>query len=160
MSSTRNLNTIDDYRVKKQESIKLNSYMAKKCIMMDVLMPLISKGSENEGYEGAIVLEPKCNLYLNKSIACLDYGSLYPSSIISENFCMSSLVYSMEYDVNNNLKKVIGYKNKDGTFKCYPLKGSVGDFLYHPDIEKDILESASMFELTEKKEVKKVMGNG
>ena len=46
-------------------------------------------------------------------------------------------------------------ENKDGTFKCYPLKGSVGDFLYHPDIEKDILESASMFELTEKKEVKK-----
>jgi hypothetical protein len=46
-------------------------------------------------------------------------------------------------------------ENKDGTFKCYPLKGSVGDFLYHPDIEKDILESASMFELTEKKEEKK-----
>ena len=43
-------------------------------------------------------------------------------------------------------------ENKDGTFKCYPLKGSVGDFLYHPDIEKDILESASMFELTEQKE--------
>jgi len=43
-------------------------------------------------------------------------------------------------------------ENKDGTFKCYPLKGNVGDFLYHPDIEKDILESASMFELTEKKE--------
>ena len=27
MSSTRNLNTIDDYRVKKQESIKTNNYM-------------------------------------------------------------------------------------------------------------------------------------
>jgi hypothetical protein len=27
MSSTRNLNTIDDYRVKKQESIKSNNYM-------------------------------------------------------------------------------------------------------------------------------------
>lgn len=27
MSSTRNLNTIDDYRVKKQESVKLNNYM-------------------------------------------------------------------------------------------------------------------------------------
>jgi DNA polymerase elongation subunit (family B) len=105
------------FLVTRGQGIKLNSYMSKKCREMDVLMPLISKGDENEGYEGAIVLEPKCNLYLNKSIACLDYGSLYPSSIISENFCMSSLVYSMEYDVNNNLKKVIGYKNKDGTFK-------------------------------------------
>jgi hypothetical protein len=47
-------------------------------------------------------------------------------------------------------------ENKDGTFKCLPLKGKVGDFLYHPDIQTDILESESMYKLEDKKEEKKL----
>ena len=47
-------------------------------------------------------------------------------------------------------------ENKDGTFKCLPLKGKVGDFLYHPDIQTDILESESMYQLTNTKEEKKL----
>ena len=48
-------------------------------------------------------------------------------------------------------------ENKDGTFQCISLKGKVGDFLYHPDLQTDIRESASMFQITEKKEQKKVI---
>ena len=47
-------------------------------------------------------------------------------------------------------------ENKDGSFQCLSLKGKVGDFLYHPDLETDIRESASMFQITEKKEQQKV----
>ena len=47
-------------------------------------------------------------------------------------------------------------ENKDGTFKCLSLKGKVGDFLYHPDLQTDIGESQSMFEITDKKEQKKL----
>ena len=47
-------------------------------------------------------------------------------------------------------------ENKDGSFRCLPLKGKIGDFLYHPDLNKDILESASMFEINERKEEKKL----
>ena len=40
----------------------------------------------------------------------------------------------------------LSYKqNKDGTFRCLPLKGKVGDFIYNPILEQDILE-ASKFE--------------
>ena len=40
----------------------------------------------------------------------------------------------------------LSYKqNKDGSFRCLPLKGSVGDFVYNPILEQDILE-ASKFE--------------
>ena len=40
----------------------------------------------------------------------------------------------------------LSYKqNKDGTFRCLPLKGKVGDFIYNPNLEQDILE-ASKFE--------------
>jgi len=49
-------------------------------------MPLISKGNARDAYEGAIVLEPKCGLYLDVPVACVDYSSLYPSSIISEKY--------------------------------------------------------------------------
>ena len=46
-------------------------------------------------------------------------------------------------------------QNKDGTFKCLTLDGKVGDFLYHPDLQTDIRESASKYaKTTEKKKVK------
>jgi hypothetical protein len=47
-------------------------------------------------------------------------------------------------------------ENKDGTFQCLSLKGSVGDFLYNPDLQTDIRESASMFQITQKTEQKKI----
>jgi len=111
------------FLVTRGQGIKLNSYMSKKCRDMDVLMPLISKGDEKEGYEGATVLEPKCNLYLNKSVACLDYGSLYPSAIISENFCMSSLVYCIEYNLDHTIRKVFGHRDKEGKFMYDNIEG-------------------------------------
>lgn len=40
-------------------------------------------------------------------------------------------------------------QNRDGSFKCLPLKGKVGDFLYHPYLNKDIQESASMYQISE-----------
>ena len=67
------------------QGIKLTSYVAQKCREKNTLMPVIEKSLDDEGYEGAIVLQPKCNLYLDTPVACVDYSSLYPSSIISEN---------------------------------------------------------------------------
>ena len=46
-----------------------------------------------EGYEGAIVLDPKPGLYLDDPIAVLDYASLYPSSIIEMNISHETQVY-------------------------------------------------------------------
>ena len=97
------------------QGIKLTSYIAKKCREKDTLMPLISKGKMSDMYEGAIVLEPKCNLYLDNPVACVDYSSLYPSSIISENISHDSKVWTKEYDLNDNLIRVTGIvdsKNK------------------------------------------------
>ena len=33
-------------------------------------------------------------------------------------------------------------QNNDKTFKCLPLKGKVGDFIYNPNLEEDIREGA------------------
>ena len=45
-----------------------------------------------EGFEGAIVLEPKAGIYLDDPIAVLDYASLYPSSIIEKNLSHETLI--------------------------------------------------------------------
>ena len=39
---------------------------------------------------GAIVLPPKCAMYLDNPIACVDYASLYPSTMISQNYSHDS----------------------------------------------------------------------
>jgi len=85
------------------QGIKLTSYMAKKCREKNTLMPVIDKGPSGEGYEGAIVLPPKRGLYLDNPVACNDYSSLYPSSMISENLSHDSKVWTKEYDLDGNL---------------------------------------------------------
>ena len=98
------------------QGIKLTSYIAKKCREKDTLMPTIDKGSMDIGYEGAIVLEPKSNLYLSNPVACVDYSSLYPSSMISENLSHDSKVWTKTYDLNDNLTEETGEKDIKGNY--------------------------------------------
>ena len=104
------------YLILRGQGIKLTSFISKKCRENNTLMPVINKGSGDEGYEGAIVLDPKCNLYLDDPVACVDYGSLYPSSMISENLCHTSKVWTKEYDLKDNLIDEKGEKNSKGEF--------------------------------------------
>ena len=57
---------------------------------------------------------------------------------------LESIMKSAAIDCELNIKE-----NRDGTFKCLPLKGKVGDFLYHPNLDIDIRESASMYSVKE-----------
>ena len=113
-----------DFLVMRGQSIKLTSYIAKKCREKKTLMPVINKGDLNEGYEGATVLEPKCSLYLDTPIACLDYGSLYPSSMISENISHDSKVLTREYNLKGDLIAETGEKDPDtGLYRYDNLPG-------------------------------------
>jgi DNA polymerase elongation subunit (family B) len=110
------------------QGIKLTSYVAMKCREKDTLMPVIDKDTSESGYEGAIVLPPKCGLYLDNPVACNDYSSLYPSSMISENLSHDSKVWTKEYDLNGELMRetgesaydnLPGYKYVDITYDMY-----------------------------------------
>ena len=46
---------------------------------------------------------PKCDLYLDNPVAVVDYGSLYPSSMISENISHDSKVWTKEYNLEGEL---------------------------------------------------------
>jgi DNA polymerase elongation subunit (family B) len=98
------------------QGIKLTSYVAKKCRDKNTLMPDLDKSGENEGYEGAIVLPPKCSMYMDNPVACVDYASLYPSSMISQNFSHDSKVWAKEYDLNGNLLKETGERDSSGRY--------------------------------------------
>jgi len=106
------------------QGIKLTSYVAKKCRDKDTLMPDLDKSGSNEGYEGAIVLPPKCSMYMDNPVACVDYASLYPSSMISQNFSHDSKVWSKEYDLDGNLVGERGEKDpKTGKYIYDNLPG-------------------------------------
>jgi predicted NAD-dependent protein-ADP-ribosyltransferase YbiA (DUF1768 family) len=54
---------------------------------------------------------------------------------------LESVMKAAAVDCELNIKE-----NKDGSFKCLPLRGKIGDFMYHPNLEDDIRESASKFQ--------------
>ena len=105
------------------QGIKLTSYVAKKCRETGVLMPVIDKGSKDDGYEGAIVLNPKCGLYLVDPVCVGDFASLYPSSMLSENLCPSSKVWTKIYDLAGNLVLETGEKDTNGNYMYDNLPG-------------------------------------
>lgn len=103
------------FLITRGQGIKLFSLLAKFCRENKTLIPVFEKSNDG-GYEGAIVLIPKCNLYLNTANAVNDFNSLYPSSIISENISHDSKVWTKEYDMDDNLIAETGVKNKRGEY--------------------------------------------
>lgn len=87
------------------QGVKIFSLIARECKKQGYLVPTVNKVGDNdqlmdedEGYEGAIVLDPKTGIYIDTPIAVLDYASLYPSSMISENLSHDCIVLDSKYD--------------------------------------------------------------
>ncbi len=88
------------------QGVKIFSLIAKECKKRGYLIPVVNKAmltnadhpETDESYEGAIVLEPKTGIYIDTPIAVLDYASLYPSSMISENLSHDCIVLDAKYD--------------------------------------------------------------
>ncbi len=57
-----------------------------------------ASAGDDDGYEGAIVLPPRPGIYLEEPVSVLDYGSLYPSSMISENLSHDSIILDPQFD--------------------------------------------------------------
>ena len=104
------------YLMLRGQGIKLQSYVSKKCGEKNTLMPTIQKNNASEGYEGAHVFNPTTGLYLEDPVACVDYSSLYPSSIISENLSPDSKVWTKEYDLSGNLINETGETDENGNY--------------------------------------------
>jgi len=114
------------------QGIKLLSFIAKKCSEKNTLMPVLDVDKGDSSYEGAICLKPHCGLYIDNPVAVVDYASLYPSSMISENISHDSKVWTKEYDLNGNIVTDIS-----GNIKIYGKQDREGNFIYDnlPDYE-------------------------
>jgi hypothetical protein len=55
---------------------------------------------------------------------------------------LQSLMKSVAVDCIMNF-----HDNNDGSFKCLDIGDSIGDFAYHPDLQKDIQETEARFKL-------------
>jgi DNA polymerase elongation subunit (family B) len=119
------------------QGVKIFSLIAKECRDKGFIIPVIAKPrggfddklkggdgedgeaeEEEEGYEGAIVLEPKTGIYIDDPVTVLDYASLYPSSMISENLSHDCIV--LDEERYGNLK---GVKYNTVTYDIYDVKG-------------------------------------
>ena len=119
------------------QGIKLTSYVAKVCREKDTLMPDLDTNNadtENDGYEGAIVLPPKCAMYGENPVACVDYSSLYPSIAKGWNLSPNSKVWTKNYDLNGNLLKIndetVTEKNRDGLEKAAAKYADLPNYEY------------------------------
>ena len=93
------------------QGIKIQSIITKVCSEKRTRIPTLKgfkEGQLDDGFEGAIVLEPKPGIYSDDPVSVLDYASLYPSSIIEKNLSHETFV-GTEEDIQNNpdLLKVI-----------------------------------------------------
>ena len=141
-----------DYVVMRGQGIKLLSFIAKKCRIKKTLMPVIEKVENDGSYEGAICLKPKRGFYGDKDpVAVVDYASLYPSSMISENISHDSKVWTVEYDLEGKELCHTGVQDKSGNF----IYDNLPDYEY-VDIEYDRYEWISPD--GKKKEVKVKVG--
>jgi len=131
------------------QSIKLTSYVAKKCRDKNTLMPDLEKTGDASGYEGAIVLPPKCSMYMDNPVACVDYSSLYPSSMISQNYSHDSKVWTKEYDLDGNVVKETGEKDAAGNFIYDNLPG-----YHYINIEFDTFKKVRKTEKSREEKVK------
>lgn len=51
-----------------------------------------SVDDKKKGYKGGLVLDPEVGYYTNEIVACLDYNSLYPTTIQRFNLCYTTLI--------------------------------------------------------------------
>jgi DNA polymerase delta subunit 1 len=159
------------------QGIKIFSLVLKECKEDGYLIPVVKAAysgpppwmtqpavapkpvADDDGYEGAIVLEPKEGIYIDEPVAVLDYASLYPSSMISENLSHDCIVLDKQYD---NLP---GVEYLDISYDIYEGMGDkkvksserVCRYVQYPDGKKGIIPSILMKLLKARKTTRKKM---
>jgi DNA polymerase elongation subunit (family B) len=101
------------------QGVKILSLVAYFIRDRNYLLPFLYKDSfDRDGYEGAVVLDPMPNIYLEEPISVLDYGSLYPSSMIERNLSHETIINNPKYlgDAGGRLLNQCGYDYEDVSY--------------------------------------------
>jgi DNA polymerase elongation subunit (family B) len=109
--------------------IKTLSLVASECQKVKYLIPELPRPPEDikDSYEGAEVLEPTPAIFLDNPVSVLDYGSLYPSSMIGSNISHDTIIVEPQYQGESGaiLLENMGIKFQDISYDNYyqVLKG-------------------------------------
>lgn len=135
-------NSIDENISSNIHNTLQSMYPYRNRVVINELTSIIKENIEEEvedygdqdSYEGAIVLPPKQAIYIDKPVSVLDYASLYPSSMISENLSHDCIVIDPKYDnlpdveyldITYDIYKP-GTKTVIGTRNCRYVQGEKG----------------------------------
>jgi len=112
------------------QGVKATSLVVKFCTNKNYLLPTkrvknkdtVMEGAimDDEGYEGARVIAPQRGIYDEDPIGVLDYGSLYPSSMLERNLSHECHVIDEKY---MNLKEYHYFTTTITKRVCYKEKG-------------------------------------
>jgi DNA polymerase elongation subunit (family B) len=92
---------------------------------------LLDDATNEDSYEGAIVLDPIPGFYTEAPIGVCDFASLYPSTIISENISHDMLVWTKDFDLEG---KFVGLR-----YGAVEDEANAPPGTHFTDIEFDIL---------------------
>jgi DNA polymerase elongation subunit (family B) len=97
-----NVNSVPlSYIFNRGQGVKLFSFVAKRARERGYCVPTRKSktdGDQDDSYEGAFVLEPKTGIYFEtEPIAVADFNSLYPSCMMSENLCYTTICLEPKY---------------------------------------------------------------
>jgi len=113
------------------QGIKSLSLVAKYCKIYNYLVPTlkVKESSDNDGYEGATVLDPDIGFY-QVALFVLDFNSLYPSSMIAENISHETIVTNPEYyNLPNYRYNVVEYTKSDGSITKCTFAKKINEFI-------------------------------
>ena len=127
-----------------------------------------------DGYEGAIVLEPKPGIYTEDPVTVLDFSSLYPSEMIASNLSHDSHCEDPFWLGDEGAKRLkkLGYDYLDVEYDVYSWKDptnhnkgkkktgvTVERFVQYPDGKKGLIPNIEKKLLGARKATKKRMKN-
>jgi DNA polymerase elongation subunit (family B) len=110
--------------INRGQGVKILSLVAYFIREKGYLLPFLYKDLiERESYEGAVVLDPMPNIYIDDPISVLDYGSLYPSSMIERNLSHETIISANDKtylgEEGAKLLNELGYDYEDVTYDTY-----------------------------------------
>lgn len=85
-----------EYLSSRGQAIKVLSQIFRNAAKENYVIPTIDVVNENISYEGGFVMDPIKGYYVNP-VSVLDFSSLYPSIMIVNNLCYTTLIDKREY---------------------------------------------------------------
>ncbi|AFM98938.1 DNA polymerase type-B delta catalytic subunit [Encephalitozoon hellem ATCC 50504] len=92
-----------DYFFTRGTAIKMFALIYRVAAKEDFVVPEVDPFESNRTFEGGFVIEPKRGFY-NKPVSVMDFTSLYPSIMISNNLCYTTLLTKEQYRVLGGIR--------------------------------------------------------